>query len=75
MPDYRRRWCKGCDKRTEEVGPLSWSGLCSECGPRRLRENVLGLHTMTGEPVLRWRRGMAASVGAVLVDDPPPSER
>jgi hypothetical protein len=32
-------------------------------------ENALGLHHHTGEPLERWRRGMAAAVGGVLLDD------
>jgi hypothetical protein len=32
-------------------------------------ENADALHTMTGPEVLRWRRGMAASVGAVIPED------
>lgn len=29
---------------------------------------------MSGEPLERWRRGMAASVGALLLDDLPGTE-
>jgi hypothetical protein len=32
-------------------------------------ENVAGLATMSGAPKERWRRGMAACVGGVLLDD------
>ncbi len=52
-----------------EVGPLSWRGLCGVCGPKRSNDNADALHTMTGPEVTRWRRGMAASVGAILLDD------
>lgn len=69
MPDYRRRICRECGKHMHEVGPLSWTGLCEADSAKLLRENVIGLHTKTGEPLKRWRRGMAASVGAVLLDD------
>jgi hypothetical protein len=31
--------------------------------------NVDGLHYKRGEPLDRWRRAMAASVGAILIDD------
>lgn len=72
MPDYRRKWCKVCGKHASEVGPLSWTGLCEKDSAARLTENIVGLHTMSGPPVLRWRRGMAASVGAVLTEDVPP---
>jgi len=69
MPDYRRRNCKECGGYYTVVGPLSWRGLCAVCGPKRSDENADALHTMTGPHVARWRRGMAASVGAVLLDD------
>jgi hypothetical protein len=61
--------CKGCGKHVSEVGVLSWNRLCAKCGTERLAENIHGLTTMSGEPLARWRRGMAASVGAVLLDD------
>jgi hypothetical protein len=31
-------------------------------------DNIVGLAGMTGAPLQRWRAGMAASVGAVLLD-------
>jgi len=31
-------------------------------------DNITGMATMSGPPLQRWRRGMAASVGAVLLD-------
>lgn len=31
--------------------------------------NANGLRTMSGEAVPRWRKSVAASVGAVLLDD------
>jgi len=70
-----RRWahCKDCRRHRDQVGELSWTGLCTECFTRRFYENNIGLHTMTGPAVARWRRGMAASVGAVLLDDLGPS--
>lgn len=73
MPDYRRRICKGCGSHSTEVGALSWTGLCTVCATERLAENVIGLHTMSNPARDRWRRGMAASVGAVLLDDQAPA--
>lgn len=73
MPDYRRRTCRRCGKRDTEVGAISWRGLCVGCATTAVAENVIGLHTKTGVPLRRWRRGMAASVGAVLLDDIAPS--
>ena len=69
MPDYRRRNCRACKKHDSECGPISWRGLCGECGPRLSNENADALHFMRGPEVLRWRRGLAASVGAILPED------
>lgn len=69
MPDYRRRNCKDCHGHMTEVGPISWGGLCGVCGPKRSTENADGLHYKRGPELQRWRRGMAACVGAVLADD------
>jgi hypothetical protein len=69
MPDKRWARCKGCGRHRDAAGEMSWTGLCTVCSTERFSENVLGLHTMSGPAVARWRRGMAASVGAVLVDD------
>ena len=58
MPDRRRRNCVICRKHESEVGPISWAGLCMECAEERLRENIVGLATHSGEPLRRWRIGM-----------------
>lgn len=72
--DIRRAWCKGCGKHRDEVGTLSWTGLCTPCAVARVAENVDGLYYMKGAPLQRWRRGMASSIGVVLVDDTPPEK-
>jgi hypothetical protein len=72
--DIRRAWCKGCGKHRDEVGTLSWTGLCTPCAVARVSENVDGLYYMRGEPLQRWRRGMARVVGGVLLDDIEPHE-
>lgn len=69
--DYKR--CRRCDASADDVGELSHTRLCPSCSRELLNENIDGLHTMTGPPVQRWRRGMAAAVGAVLLDDVTPS--
>lgn len=53
---------------------MSAIGLCQECGNERLIENVEGLRTHSGPAFQRWRRGMAASVGAALLDERASSE-
>jgi len=65
--DYKR--CKGCGRTRDVCGTLSHTRLCADCAESRVTENVIGLHTMSGPAVVRWRRGMAAAVGGVLVDD------
>jgi hypothetical protein len=76
VPDYRRTTCRlnkgGCGKSSDEVGPISWRGLCSACGETRTLDNARGLHAMSGPALDQWRHGMAASVGAVLLDELPP---
>jgi hypothetical protein len=49
---------------------MSWTGLCLRCGLERVAENITGLALHQGEPLERWRRGVAASVGGALLDDP-----
>lgn len=58
-----------CGKHQNEVGPISWRGKCADCGHKRLRANMDGIHYHTGPELLRWRRAVAHSVGAVLLDD------
>jgi len=74
VPRAAYKTCKGCGKTREEVGLLSWTRLCQGCAVDRVAENVTGLVTMSGYPLERWRRGMAASVGAFLLDDLPRDE-
>jgi hypothetical protein len=66
-PDYKRCWL--CGRTADECGPLSHTRLCGDCAVLRLSENVVGLHEMRGEPLQRWRRGMAACIGLTLLDD------
>ena len=64
-----RRTCKKCGRPREEVGQMSWTGQCFDCAEAAVKENIAGLATMSGEPLRRWRRGMVASVGGVLLDE------
>lgn len=68
QPIYRLT-CRGCGRRREEHERFSWTGLCRDCGPRRSRDNLLGLATHSGPAFDHWRKQMAASVGAVLADE------
>ena len=69
MPKPTYRFCRECGRDRAEVGLLSHTRLCGECAGMKLRENIDGLHTMSGEALLRWRRGMVACAGGVLLDE------
>jgi hypothetical protein len=69
MPKLTYKTCRECGRHTDEAGPLSHTRLCEVCSYNLLTENVIGLATRSGPALARWRRGMAASVGAVLLDD------
>jgi hypothetical protein len=69
MPRAEYAKCKVCGRRREEVGLMSWTRLCGDCAAARLNENIDGIHFHRGPAFLRWRRGMAASVGAILPED------
>lgn len=69
MPRYEYARCRICGRHRDDVGLMSWSRLCADCGHHRLLENIDGIHFHRGPAFRRWRRGMAASVGAVLLDD------
>lgn len=45
---------------------MSWTGQCPDCGKAALIENATGISLHRGPAFERWRRGMAASVGAAL---------
>jgi hypothetical protein len=52
---------------------LSWTRLCPEHSIERFNENMEGMLTMRGPYARHWRKRMAASVGAVLLDDRQPT--
>lgn len=69
MPDRRRARCRVCGRHRDEVGLLSWSGLCIDDARAILNENVDCLHYKRGEPLRRWRRGVILAAGGVLPPD------
>ncbi len=69
MPDRRRKNCRVCGRHTDEVGPLSWQGLCIEDARERLSTNIDQMSARSGPNFDRWRRSMALCVGGVLLDD------
>jgi hypothetical protein len=64
--DYKT--CKRCSKHANEVGILSHTRLCASCAEAVLHENIEGLATHSGPRFRAWREGMAAAVGATLLD-------
>jgi hypothetical protein len=58
-----------CGAHDSEVGPISWRGKCGVCGPAIFEANCDDLHYHRGPHFLEWRRAMALSVGALLIDD------
>lgn len=69
MADRRRAKCKRCRASASDCGPISWSGYCGRCGPEVFVANNDDLHNHAGPYFDHWRRAMAASVGAVLLDE------
>lgn len=51
--DYRR--CRVCERSTEQVGPLSHTRLCVECGDRIEQEAAWQIHYKQG-PYAELRR-------------------
>jgi hypothetical protein len=69
MPDTRRKTCRICGRHINEVGPLSWTGLCPDDSVAELTDNVHQMIGRRGPNFDKWRRSMAACVGGVLIDD------
>jgi hypothetical protein len=69
MPDWTRANCQICGKHRDDVGPITWRGYCAKCARRREVDALDDLHFHRGPTFAAWRRGMAASVGAVILDD------
>jgi hypothetical protein len=71
MPDLRRRNCQSCRKPDREVGPISWAGLCGECGIENETQAITQLAEHRGPVFEYWRTRIAASVGATIPDTAP----
>lgn len=69
MPRIDLKTCRHCGRHSDECGAISHTRSCADCARARLYENMDGIHLHTGPAMLRWRRSVAASVGAVLLDD------
>jgi len=69
MPDRRWASCRVCKRHRDEVGPLSWTGLCPDCSHERFEQNIDQLRSHTGPFALHHRRQCVAAWGGVLLDD------
>ncbi len=55
----RRATCRECGKHRREVGQISRSGYCADCGYARLLEVHAQMHLKRGEYWERFQRGLA----------------
>jgi len=60
------RQCRHCGRFNSEQSPTSRTGLCPRCGVEALTENIVQMVEHRGPNFLKWRQGMARSVGAEL---------
>lgn len=68
-PQWHGKRCKVCNGWPEEVGPISGTALCEKCATELITDNLAQLVEHRGPNFHRWRRRLAASVGASLPDD------
>jgi predicted nucleic acid-binding Zn-ribbon protein len=66
---HAAKTCKLCGREYDEAGHLSARYKCLECSMRRFNSNWQQLHAHSGPYFDHWRRRVAASVGAMLVDE------
>ena len=59
MPHRTRVNCRHCHRHESEVGPISWSGACPDCGHERMDANNLSIHLGYGVGHERRRYGYA----------------
>lgn len=69
MTDRRRAICVVCGKHRDEVGELSWTGLCATDWEAIVRENAMSIHERRGWPHVRRLRGIARYLERSVVDD------
>jgi len=69
VPRIDYKTCRQCERHASECGPLSHTRLCADCGLANQTHAIIEQAEHYGTTLLLWRRGVAASVGAVLLDD------
>ena len=68
MPDFRRANCQTCGRHRDEVGGISWSGLCRDCALHAVGENLEALETKSGYNYRVYLRGMARWIEQATLD-------
>lgn len=66
---HTTRNCKICGRLREPDERFSARGKCPACGLGHCVDNAIQLHEHDGPWFEHWRRKVAASVGAVLLDE------
>jgi hypothetical protein len=66
---HHYKQCKRCGVEREQVGHITGTGLCVECALTLKNANAEQLRAHAGPYFDHWRRRVAASVGAALLDD------
>ena len=61
--------CRSCQKIGTEADPVSWRGLCYECGIRRMAENNTQISLHRGPWFKNWRVQSLAALGVTLDDE------
>jgi hypothetical protein len=69
MPRLDYKTCRRCRRHADQCGPLSRTRLCGDCGAELVEGNYDALKAHDGPEFRHWRNQIAASVGAVLVDE------
>lgn len=66
-----RSHCKRCERERAEGERFSYRGICRDCAIAAIEAQYASAPRQVGDPEwrLRYRRGVAASVGAILLED------
>jgi hypothetical protein len=68
---HKRVGCWSCGRSRAEVGSLSATGLCQDCGEERAKENFLAMKLHNGPAFEHWKRRTLAAFGIVLQESDP----
>lgn len=68
-PRHQYQSCKVCGISRDVAGHITGTGKCLSCATDIETANIMQLRDHAGPYFHHWRQRLAASVGAVLVDD------